>query len=269
MNEGDGVLTILDIQKMKAEGTKLTMVTCYDYTFARIVAQTGIDMVLVGDSVAMVVHGYPTTLQASMEMMSMHTAAVAKGAPNKFLVSDLPFPKHRQQIPEAMSCVDLLMKAGAQAVKIEGCEGHEDVVRHIVGSGVPVMGHLGLLPQSVHRLGGYRVQGRGNQSYEQLLEQALSLEAAGCFAMVLECVPGTIAGEITKRLQVPTIGIGAGPQVDGQVLVLHDLLGMTADLQPRFVRRFLNGADGVAEALNSFHDEVRRGSFPSDKESYE
>jgi len=165
--------------------------------------------------------------------------------------------------------VDALMKAGAQAVKIEGCEGHEDVVRHIVGSGIPVMGHLGLLPQSVNRLGGYRVQGRDNESHEQLLDQALSLEAAGCFSVVLECVPATIAGEITKRLRIPTIGIGAGPQVDGQVLVLHDLLGITMDLQPRFVRRFLNGADRIAEALNTFDDEVKRGTFPAEKESYE
>ena len=254
---------------MKAEGRKLTMVTCYDYSFARIIAQTGIDIVLVGDSVAMVVHGHPTTLHATTEMMLLHTAAVARGVPNKFLITDLPFPKHRQGIPEAMSCVDALMKAGAQAVKIEGCEGHEDVVRHIVGSGIPVMGHLGLLPQSVNRLGGYRVQGRDNESHEQLLDQALSLEAAGCFSVVLECVPATIAGEITKRLRIPTIGIGAGPQVDGQVLVLHDLLGITMDLQPRFVRRFVNGADRIAEALNTFDDEVKRGTFPAEKESYE
>lgn len=262
-------MNILDIQKMKAEGRKLTMVTCYDYSFARIIAQTGIDIVLVGDSVAMVVHGHPTTLHATTEMMLLHTAAVARGVPNKFLITDLPFPKHRQGIPEAMSCVDALMKAGAQAVKIEGCEGHEDVVRHIVGSGIPVMGHLGLLPQSVNRLGGYRVQGRDNESHEQLLDQALSLEAAGCFSVVLECVPATIAGEITKRLRIPTIGIGAGPQVDGQVLVLHDLLGIIMDLQPRFVRRFLNGADRIAEALNTFDDEVKRGTFPAEKESYE
>jgi len=262
-------LNILDIQKMKAEGRKLTMVTCYDYSFARIIAQTGIDIVLVGDSVAMVVHGHPTTLHATTEMMLLHTAAVARGVPNKFLITDLPFPKHRQGIPEAMSCVDALMKAGAQAVKIEGCEGHEDVVRHIVGSGIPVMGHLGLLPQSVNRLGGYRVQGRDTESHEQLLDQALSLEAAGCFSVVLECVPATIAGEITKRLRIPTIGIGAGPQVDGQVLVLHDLLGIIMDLQPRFVRRFLNGADRIAEALNTFDDEVKRGTFPAEKESYE
>lgn len=262
-------MNILDFQKMKDVGTKLTMVTCYDYSFARIVAQTGIDIVLVGDSVAMVVHGYPTTIHATTEMMTWHTAAVARGVPNKFLVTDLPFPKHRQGIPEAMLCVDALMKAGARGVKIEGAEGHEDVVRHIVGSGVPVMGHLGLLPQSVNRLGGYRVQGRDNDSYEQLLSQALSLEAAGCFAVVLECVPGAIAGEITKRLRIPTIGIGAGPQVDGQVLVLHDLLGMTLDLQPRFVRRFMNGADSIAAALNGFHNEVRNGKFPAEKESYE
>ncbi|MDP2885806.1 MAG: 3-methyl-2-oxobutanoate hydroxymethyltransferase [Ignavibacteria bacterium] len=262
-------MNILDIQKMKAEGRKLTMVTCYDYSFARIIAQTGIDIVLVGDSVAMVVHGHPTTLHATTEMMSLHTAAVARGVPNKFLVADLPFPKHRQGIPEAMSCVDALMKAGAQAVKIEGCDGNEDVVRHIVGSGIPVMGHLGLLPQSVNRLGGYRVQGRDNESHGRLLDQSLSLEAAGCFSVVLECVPGTIAGEITKRLHIPTIGIGAGPQVDGQVLVLHDLLGMTMDLQPRFVRRFLNGADRIAEALNAFHEEVKKGMFPTEKESYE
>ena len=262
-------MNILDIQRAKTEDTKLTMVTCYDYSFARIIAQTAVDLVLVGDTVAMVVHGHPTTLHATVEMMSLHTAAVARGAPNKFLIADMPFPKHRQGISEALSCVDALMKAGARAGKIEGIDGHEDVSRQIVGSGVPVMGHLGLLPQSVNRIGGYRVQGRDNESYERLVDHALALEAAGCFSVVLECVPGTIAGEITKRLHIPTIGIGAGPQVDGQVLVLHDLLGMTMDMQPRFVRKFLNGSDRIADALNAFHDEVKRGLFPSEKESYE
>ena len=262
-------MTILDIQKKKADGSRISVVTCYDHAFARLISRTDIDMVLVGDSVAMVMYGHPSTLHATTEMMVQHTAAVSRGVPDKFLVVDVPFPKHRQGIPEAMACIDALMKAGANAVKIEGIEGHSDTIRHIVGSGVPVMGHLGLLPQSIHRMGGYKVQGRDVVSHELLLKQAQQVEEAGCFAVVLECVPTAIAKEITSIVRIPTIGIGAGPHVDGQVLVLHDLLGLTMDSKPRFVRPFLRGADSVVEALQTFQREVVAGSFPSAKESYE
>jgi len=262
-------MNVLDIQKMKIEGKKITMVTCYDYTFGRLIARTDIDIVLVGDSVSMVVHGYPNTLHATTEMMAMHTAAVARAVPGKFLVTDIPFPKHRQGIREAMSCVDVLMKAGARAVKIEGSEGHEDVIRHIVASGVPVMGHLGLLPQSIHRLGGYKVQGRESKARARLVHQAQLLEDSGCFAIVLECVPTKTGAAIAKQVRIPAIGIGAGPFVDGQVLVLQDLLGLTTEAQPRFVRQFFAGAASVLDAVRAFDNDVRAGSFPSETESYE
>jgi 3-methyl-2-oxobutanoate hydroxymethyltransferase len=168
-----------------------------------------------------------------------------------------------------MTCVDALMKAGAQSVKIEGIDGHEEVIRHVIGSGVPVMGHIGLTPQSVHRFGGHRIQGRENGARQRLLEQALRVEDAGCYAVVLEAVPADAVGGITSRLHIPTIGIGAGSAVDGQILVLHDLLGLTADIRPKFVRRFLEGAVLFAEALNAFDHEVKAGAFPSDQESYQ
>jgi 3-methyl-2-oxobutanoate hydroxymethyltransferase len=262
-------VNVLEIQKLKTDGKKITMVTCYDYAFGRLIAQTDIEIVLVGDSVSMVVHGFPDTLHATTEMMALHTAAVARAVQGKFLVTDMPFPTHRRGIPEAMSCVDVLMKAGAQAVKIEGTDGHEDVIRHIIASGVPVMGHIGLLPQSIHRIGGYKVHGREVEGHYRLIEQALILEDLGCFSIVLECIPTDTAAAIAERVRIPAIGIGAGPRVDGQVLVLHDLLGLTAEPQPRFVRRFLDGTEAVVSSLRGFQDAVRAGSYPTKEESYE
>lgn len=261
-------MNILDFKKMKTEDRKISMVTCYDYWSARIIQQTDIDCVLVGDSLAMVMHGFPSTLHATVEMMELHTAAVARGAPNKFLLADMPFPTFRRGIPAAMDCVDRLMKAGAQAVKLEGVEGHEDVVRTIVGSGVPVMGHLGLTPQSIHQLGGFRVQGREERAAQNLKRDALKLQELGCFAVVLECVPEKVGTEISRELEIPTIGIGAGAATNGQVLVLQDLLGMNPSFKPKFVRHFLSGEKPLRDALNDYHRGVTTGSFPSDEEKY-
>lgn len=261
-------MNVLDFRKMKTEKRKISMVTCYDHWSARIIAQTDIDCILVGDSLAMVMHGYPSTLHATVEMMELHSRAVAKGAPDKFLVVDMPFSTFRRGIPAAMDCVDRLMKAGAQAIKLEGVEGHEDVVRAIVGSGVPVMGHLGLTPQSIHQLGGFRVQGREAQAVINLKRDAKTLQDLGAFSVVLECVPAQVATEISQDLSIPTIGIGAGPATDGQVLVLQDLLGMNPSFKPKFVRHFLNGEETVRNALKQYHAGVTEGTFPNNQESY-
>jgi 3-methyl-2-oxobutanoate hydroxymethyltransferase len=261
-------MNILDFRKMKTEKRKISMVTCYDHWSARIIAQTDIECILVGDSLAMVVHGFPSTLHATVEMMALHTNAVARGAPDKFIVADMPFPTFRRGIPTAMECVDRLMKAGAHAIKLEGVEGHEDVVKAIVGSGVPVMGHLGLTPQSIHQLGGFRVQGRETQAVLNLKRDARALQELGAFSVVLECVPSQVASEITQDLTIPTIGIGAGKETDGQVLVLQDLLGMNPSFKPKFVRHFLNGEEQLRNALKHYHAGVSDGTFPSTNESY-
>jgi 3-methyl-2-oxobutanoate hydroxymethyltransferase len=261
-------MNVLDFKKAKKEKRLLTMVTCYDNWSAKIIDRSEVDLVLVGDSLAMVVHGFPTTLGATPEMMALHTAAVARGLTRKFLVADMPFPSFRKGIVAAMECVDLLMKAGAHAVKLEGVDGHENVVAQIVGSGVPVMGHIGLTPQSVHQLGGFRVQGRDEQVADRLVAQAKKLEELGACSVVLECVPSVLAARITKEVGIPTIGIGAGSMVDGQVLVLHDMLGMSKEFKPKFVRAFAEGESVVLNALNGYHHEVLGGTFPREEESY-
>jgi len=245
------------------------MVTCYDYWSAQIIEKTAVDAVLVGDSVSMVVHGFPSTVHADLDMMALHTAAVSRGIKSKLLISDLPFLSFRRGVSEALHAVERLVKAGAQAVKLEGVWGHEEGVEAIVRSGVPVMGHIGLTPQSVHGLGGFRVQGRDEKTAQDLLRQAERLESLGCFSIVLECVPSALAAAITRSVSVPTIGIGAGPHVDGQVLVLHDLLGMSSDFKPKFLRRFCEGESLLHGALQRYASEVAEGSFPSVEESYE
>jgi len=263
------MMTILDFEKMKCEKRKISMVTCYDAWTARIADGSSVDCLLVGDSVAMVVHGFESTLGATTEMMALHTAAVARMAKKKFIVGDMPFPSFRKGIVAAMESVDALMKAGAHAVKLEGVYGHEDVVRHIVGSGVPVMGHIGLTPQSIHQLGGFRVQGREDTTARSLMEQAKILQDLGCFALVLECVPSELSQKITESLTIPTIGIGAGPFTDGQVLVLQDLLGTHPEFKPKFLRTFMNGYQEIKNALDVYDQNVKSGAFPTEKESYQ
>lgn len=260
--------SILDFQKMKSQKQAISMVTCYDYTSARIVAESQIDCILVGDSLAMTMHGAETTLSATPELMALHVKTVRRGAPGKFIVGDMPFLAHRGSLDRTLEAVRLIMKAGAQAVKIEGIDGSEDVIKHIVQSGVPVMGHLGLTPQSVHQMGGFKIQATDPAAAEMLLTQARKLEACGAFAVVLECVPAPVAASVTHNLSIPTIGIGAGRGCSGQVLVMQDLLGLNTDFQPKFVRKYFEGFSAFKDAFDRYDSDVKSGEFPSEKESY-
>lgn len=262
-------MTVFDFLKMKKNGSRISMVACYDYWSARILDESKVDCLLVGDSVAMIVHGNSNTIPAQVEMMETHVRAVSRGAPNKFVIGDLPFLSVRKGLEKAVEAVDRVMKAGANAVKIEGVDGQEDILRHIVQSGVPVMGHIGLIPQSIHQLGGYRVQGRDQKQADDLMDQARRLQDAGCFSIVVECVKNDVAEKITRNLEIPTIGIGAGSKCDGQVLVLHDMLGLFKDIDPKFARKYVDGFRLFREAINCFDDDVKTGSFPSEEESFQ
>jgi 3-methyl-2-oxobutanoate hydroxymethyltransferase len=262
-------MNILELNKLKEQKRKITMLTCYDFWSAKILSESPVDILLVGDSGAMVMHGFDDTLPATTELMAAHVAAVKKGAPKKFIVADLPFLAFRSDLATNIRNVQLLMQAGAHAVKLEGYDGNAEFVRHLVQSGVPVMGHLGLTPQSIHALGGYRVQGRGGEPGRKILEQARGLEEAGCFSVVLECVPGALAAEITSTLKIPTIGIGAGPGCDGQVLVLHDMLGFNQGFKPKFLRQYMDGAGLMRKAIEAYCADVTGGEFPGTAETYE
>jgi 3-methyl-2-oxobutanoate hydroxymethyltransferase len=261
-------MNVRDFATKKQHGVPISMVTCYDAWSAALIADTDIDCVLVGDSLAMVVYGHETTLPADMDTMAAHTAAVRRGAPDKFLIGDMPFLSYRRSLESAVDNAGKLMRAGAQAVKLEGAEGNIDLIRHLVESGVPVMGHLGLTPQSVHRLGGFRVQARDGEAADRLVEHARELEQAGCFALVLEAVPASVAAAVTQALEIPTIGIGAGSKVDGQVLVLQDLLGVNTAFRPKFVRTWMDGSTLIRNALQSYHRDVVERTFPNGEESY-
>ncbi len=260
--------TILDFFDSKKKNKKISMITCYDYTSAVLVNKSNVDCILVGDSLAMTMLGADSTIPATTDIMALHISSVKKGAPDKFIVGDMPFLSYRKNLTENMNCVEKLMHAGSHALKLEGATGNIDFIKHVVQSGVPVMGHLGLTPQSVHQLGGFRVQGRGSAA-KKLIEHALELEQAGCFSLVLEAVPAQLAEEITEKLQIPTIGIGAGAHTDGQVLVLQDLLGLNTEFKPKFVRSFLNGGELFINAFNQFDSEVKQLTFPTVNESYE
>lgn len=260
--------TIRDFAAAKEARRKIVMVTAYDAWSAKLLAESPVDCLLVGDSAMMVIHGQRDTLGATMDLMVMHTHAVAKGAPEKFIVTDMPFLAVRKGAAHALDCAARLLGAGAHAVKIEGLKGHRYVVSHLVESGIPVMGHLGLLPQSVHAVGGYRVQARDAAAAAQLRKDALAFEKAGAFAVVLECIPQKLAREVSQQVRIPTIGIGAGAGCDGQVLVLHDLLGFDPKFQPRFVRRFADGAALVKTGVAAYATAVRAGKFPAAKESF-
>jgi len=261
--------SVLDFAAAKAEARKISMVTCYDASLARVLEASAVDCLLVGDSAAMVMHGHPDTLAATVELMAMHTAAVRRGAPTRFLVADLPFLSYRKGVPAALDAVAAMMRAGAQAVKLEGVQGHEEVITAIVGSGVPVMGHLGLTPQSVNALAGFRVQGRSEDDAARILADARRLEELGCFSLVLECVPASLAAKITRALSIPTIGIGAGAECDGQVLVLQDLLGLSNGFRPKFLRTYFDGFGQVRDAVDRFDRDVKQGAFPAAAESYD
>lgn len=252
----------------KARQEKIVMLTCYDYSSAKLLNETSIDALLVGDSVAMTMHGFKDTLMATLTMMALHTAAVSRGATQKYIVSDLPFLSYRQSKKQSMLAVKRLIRAGAQAIKLEGADGNLSLIRHLVESGIPVMGHLGLTPQRVLGLGGYKVQGKTLTAAEKLKQDAIALQEAGCFAVVLECVPAGLAAEITQSLAIATIGIGAGNATDGQILVWQDLLGLNPDFQPKFVKQFLPGAQLMTHSIEQYIHSVRQQEFPAHEHSY-
>ena len=259
--------TILDIQKMTERGERIPMVTAYDYTSAQIVDRAGIPMILVGDTLGMVVLGYPTTVPVTIDEMIHHCKAVVRGSQNALVIGDLPFLTYSSAEDALRSAGRLLQGAGVQAVKLEGGAVLAPTVQRLVEVGIPVMGHLGLTPQSVNQLSGMRVQGRQATQARRLIEDALALEAAGAFAVVLELVPAELSAEISSRLRVPTIGIGAGPGCDGQVQVWHDILGLYTDFEPRHARRYANLADTIGGALRQYAAEVREEGFPTQEHS--
>lgn len=257
-------LTILDIQKKRDKAEPLVMVTAYDHPSAMMAEKADVDLILVGDSLGMVVHGFDSTVPVTMEMMVLHCAAVMRAKPNAFVIGDMPFGSYEISVEEGVRNAFRLMKeGGVDAVKLEGGADRFAVVKAIVDAGIPVHGHIGLTPQSVSKLGGFKVQGRTAATAQTLLEDALALEAAGCFAIVLEAVPDRVAEEITRRLRVPTIGIGAGAGCSGQVLVWHDLLGLFDRFQPRFTKVFANAGQTITDGLSAFVASVRTGEFPT------
>lgn len=246
------------------------MLTCYDYPSARIIAESHLDCVLVGDSVAMAVHGHETTIMATMEMMCLHTQAVARGIKQQLIVSDLPFLCHRKSLSNTVNNVQKLMQCGAHVIKIEGGDDTTcQTIAYLVEAGVPIMGHIGLTPQSVHQLGGYRVQGKDKNQASLLLAQAQNLEKAGCSALVLECVPLSVAKIISESLTIPTIGIGASAETDGQVLVWHDMLGLQDEFKPRFLKHFLQSKELMITAINNYVSEVQNSQFPTLMHSFQ
>jgi 3-methyl-2-oxobutanoate hydroxymethyltransferase len=260
--------TVREFMAAKNGRGKIVMVTAYDTWSARILADSPADCLLVGDSLAMVVYGDKDTLGATVDLMAVHTRAVSRGAPDKLIIADMPFLAGRKGTAFALDSAAKLLRAGAHAVKIEGFRGHAGVIRHLVDSGIPVLGHLGLQPQWINAVGGYRVQGRDEADAARIGEDCIALQEAGVFGVLLECVPKALAGKITSELRVPTIGIGAGPRCDGQVLVFHDMLGFNPGFAPRFARRFADGAGLVLEGVTRYAKAVRAGKFPTAKESY-
>jgi 3-methyl-2-oxobutanoate hydroxymethyltransferase len=262
-------VTIHTIKKLKTAGQKICMVTAYDATFARVLDEAGADMLLVGDSLGMVVQGNDSTLPVTMDQMVYHSKAVSRGAKRAHVVGDLPFMSYQNSIDEAVrNAGRLVSEGGVGSVKLEGGAEFADVVSRIVRASIPVVGHIGLTPQSVHKMGGYVVQGRDEDTARKLLDDAVALEQAGAYALVLEGVPLELARAITARLEIPTIGIGAGKHCDGQVLVCYDLFGMNPDFKPKFVKRYANLFESMQGAAQTFFTEVRAGSFPDEDHSF-
>jgi len=261
-------VTVPAIMELKGK-RKITMVTAYDYVTARWVDKSNVDMILVGDSLAMVMLGHDDTLSVTMEEMLHHTRAVARGAKRALIVGDMPFMSYQVSVEQAVTNAGRFLKeAGAQAVKLEGGAAVVRQIRAIVDAGIPVQGHIGLTPQSIAQLGGFRVQGKTADAAKRLLDDAMALADAGCFSIVLEAIPAPIAEIITERVHVPTIGIGAGAGCDGQVLVIHDMVGLYDRITPRFVKKYEDLGSRMLDALNKFHDEVQRGIFPADEHSF-
>jgi len=262
-------ITIQSLQDKKSHGTPIVALTAYDYATARLVDEAGVDVILVGDSLAMVVMGYENTLPVTMEEMLLHTRAVRRAVKRAMVVADMPFGSYQVSTAEGIANAARFMKeAGAQAVKLEGGASRLDLVKRLTDAEIPVMAHLGLTPQSVHRMSGYRVQGKSLAAIHHLIKDALAMEAAGAFAVVLEGIPTEVAQRITAALHIPAIGIGAGPHCDGQILVLHDLLNMSFSSPAKFVRRYGDAAALISDAVRHYRDDVETRQFPADEESY-
>lgn len=262
-------VTITDLRQKKVNKQKITMLTAYDYPFASFVDQAGIDMILVGDSVGMVVLGYDSTVPVTMDEMIHHCKAVRRGAKHAFLIGDMPFMSYNITPEQAIRNAGRFMKeAGCDAVKLEGGLEVVDTVKAIINAGIPVMAHLGLTPQTVSKLGGFKIQGKDVETARRIIEASLAMEQAGVFSILLECVPDKLAGLITRRVKVPTIGIGAGPECDGQVLVTHDLLGLFEKFIPKFVKQYTKLSIPILEALEKFKQDVTSGSFPTTEHSF-
>ena len=263
-------VTVLDFMKRKGSADKLVLVTAYDALFGRLVDEAGVDAVLVGDSLGNVVAGFDSTIPVTLDQMIYHAAAARRGVSRAMLIVDMPFLTYQVSAERALlNCGRVIQETGAQAVKLEGAGATIlDAIRAVVGVGIPVMGHLGFTPQSVHALGGHRVQGRGDSAAARLSDEARRLEDAGVFSMVLELVPAEVAATVTAAVSVPTIGIGAGADCDGQVLVLHDLLGLNDRFRPKFLKRYAALADDVRSAVERFRDDVRSGRYPDRQHSF-
>jgi 3-methyl-2-oxobutanoate hydroxymethyltransferase len=275
-NSGNGKITVPDLLQRKSSSApplspsaKITCLTAYDYATARLLDEAGVDVLLVGDSVGMVVLGYDSTLPVSVEEMLHHTRAVRRGTRRALVVADMPYGSYHSDITESVrNAMRFVKDAGAEAVKVEGGERRLELIVRLTEAEIPVMGHVGLTPQSLNALGGFRVQGKTVDAAEQLLRDARAVEAAGAFAVVLEAVPRELAAQITRELRIPTIGIGAGPDCDGQILVIHDLLGLTFVKTPKFARQYANVGQMILKAAREYCEDVRGGTFPSDGESY-
>jgi 3-methyl-2-oxobutanoate hydroxymethyltransferase len=275
-NSGNGKITVPDLLQRKSSSApplspsaKITCLTAYDYATARLLDEAGVDVLLVGDSVGMVVLGYDSTLPVSVEEMLHHTRAVRRGTRRALVVADMPYGSYHSDIAESVrNAMRFVKDAGAEAVKVEGGERRLELIVRLSEADIPVMGHVGLTPQSLNALGGFRVQGKTVDAAEQLLRDARAVEAAGAFAVVLEAVPRELAAQITRELRIPTIGIGAGPDCDGQILVIHDLLGLTFVKTPKFARQYANVGQIILKAAREYCEDVRGGTFPSDGESY-
>lgn len=262
-------VTTASLQKMKAQGEKIAMLTAYDYTLAGIIDSAGIDVVLVGDSASNVIAGHETTLPITLDQMVYHAASVVRAVARALVVVDLPFGTYQADSKEALrSAIRIMKESGAHAVKLEGGAEIKESVERILQAGIPVMGHLGLTPQSIYKFGTYSVRAREEAEAEALVKDAKMLEKLGCFALVLEKIPATLAKTVAAEVQIPIIGIGAGQHVDGQVLVLHDMLGMTQKFSPRFLRRYLNLQEDISNAVAHYTQDVKKGNFPNDQEQY-
>ena len=262
-------VTITEIKEMKQKKEKIPMLTAYDYVAAKIIDEIGVPLILVGDSLGMVILGYESTIPVTMEEMLHHTKAVVRGAKKALVVGDMPFMTYHISISDALrNAARFIQEGGARAVKLEGGEVVAEKVKRFVDCGIPVMGHIGLTPQSIHQLGGFRAQGKAQDEAERLLKDALALEEAGAFTIVLECTPAPLSKLITQKLNIPTIGIGAGPDCDGQVQVISDILGLYTDFVPKHAKQYVKLAEGMKTAIANYVDDVRSVKFPTMKESY-